>query len=92
MGLKRFHVKVSGRVQGVFFRSCSWEEAQKLCLTGWVRNEPDFTVEAEIQGDEPDVNRMLAWLHRGSPGSDVKAVVVNQQEVIAEDREFKIKY
>ncbi|MCK5226908.1 MAG: acylphosphatase, partial [Desulfobulbaceae bacterium] len=50
MEKKRYHVVVEGRVQGVFFRACTQEEALRLNLTGWVRNRPEGTVEALIEG------------------------------------------
>jgi len=90
MAIKRIHVRVSGRVQGVFFRACTQEEAQNLCLSGWVRNLPDGSVEAEIQGDELDLQRMIAWLHQGSPHSVVTDVTVTQKETIETSHGFDI--
>ena len=91
MTIKRVHVRVSGRVQGVFFRACTQEEAKKLCLSGWVRNS-DTCVETEIQGDESDLRCMLAWLHRGSPGAAVQEVDVRQMEPMGGEKGFEIKY
>jgi acylphosphatase len=54
-GKKRAHVIVEGRVQGVFFRAYTSDEAKKLGLTGWVRNRPDGTVEALVEGDADSV-------------------------------------
>ena len=68
------HAVVSGRVQGVGFRWSARAEAQRLGVSGWVRNLPDGTVEAEVEGDEGSVAGMLAWLHRGPPGSHVTGV------------------
>ena len=92
MALKRINVKVLGRVQGVFFRACTHEQAQKLCLSGWVRNMPDGSVETEFQGDEHEVERMVAWLHKGSPHSMVNEVVVEHRELIDQERGFKVRY
>lgn len=50
MTTTRVHVLVSGRVQGVWFRSSTRDEAARRGLTGWVRNLPDGRVEAEVQG------------------------------------------
>jgi len=65
------HVIVEGRVQGVGFRWATHYEAGRLGLAGWVRNRPDETVEALIQGEPPVVARMVDWLRRGPPGSRV---------------------
>ena len=90
MAVKRLHVRVSGRVQGVFFRVCTQEEAQKLCLSGWVRNMPDGSVEAEIQGDELELDRMVAWFQQGSPMSVVNDVVVTPKDVTAINSRFDV--
>src|SRR6188508_790772 len=59
------HVRVTGRVQGVFFRAWTAEQARILRVCGWVRNAPDGSVEAHLQGDKWAVQRMIELLHRG---------------------------
>ena len=61
----RKHVIVHGTVQGVGFRYWTRAEAQRLGVTGWVRNRLDGTVEAELEGPETDVGTMIDWLRRG---------------------------
>lgn len=68
------HVLVSGRVQGVAFRWNAREAARELGVAGWVRNLADGRVEAWIEGDEPALERMLAWLAHGPPASRVDGV------------------
>ena len=68
------HVSVTGRVQGVFFRAWSRDEAAKLGVTGWVRNCPDGRVDLHIEGDSGAVEQMTQRLHRGSPGAKVDDV------------------
>jgi len=68
---------VRGRVQGVGFRQSMCTAADRIGVTGWVRNLRDGTVEAIVQGAPDDVARMLAWAHRGPPGAHVAAVDVS---------------
>lgn len=76
----RSHVWISGRVQGVFFRDSTREQAQRLGITGWVRNLPDGRVEALFEGDEAAVAALVRWCHQGPPGADVERVE-EQREV-----------
>jgi acylphosphatase len=69
-------VRVSGRVQGVAFRWEAQHAAQKLGVTGWVRNEPDGSVLAHVEGEPDAVNDMVAWLRAGPPASRVTDVAV----------------
>lgn len=92
MARQRIHVLVTGRVQGVFFRSCTQKEATRLKLTGWVRNRPDGSVEAVVEGEAEAVDLMRAWFHKGSPMSMVGRVQVNEEEVLGDNRSFEIHY
>ena len=92
MALKRIHVIVEGRVQGVFFRAYTKEEADKLKLTGWVRNQSAGSVEALVEGEAEAVDRMIAWFHAGSPMSQVTIVRVTEEEIVNEHQDFSIHY
>ena len=72
--MRRRHVLITGRVQGVWFRDSMRREAQRLAVSGWVRNLPDGRVEAVLEGDDDGVERLTAWCHRGPPGARVTAV------------------
>jgi acylphosphatase len=72
----RYRVKVSGRVQGVWFRESCRREAVAAGVTGWVRNNPDGTVEALLQGEPAAVDRLRRWMRRGPP----RAVVTHVDE------------
>ncbi|RJQ04507.1 MAG: acylphosphatase [Bacillota bacterium] len=72
----RARVNVQGLVQGVYFRVHARNKARRLGLTGWVRNVPDGSVEAVLEGNEPSVRAMLEWCHRGSPRAKVTNVTV----------------
>lgn len=59
------HVKISGRVQGVGFRHFTRQNAQDLGITGWVRNERNGDVEAVLEGDKENVQKMIERLRSG---------------------------
>lgn len=66
--------KITGRVQGVFFRATTKDHADALGINGWVRNCPDGSVEVFAEGTQQQLNRFEAWLHRGPPAARVEAV------------------
>lgn len=78
----RRHVRVTGRVQGVFFRDTCRREAARAGVAGWVRNLPDGTVEAVFEGPAPGVHAMVEWCRSGPPRASVAGV-----QVIPEDPE-----
>ena len=69
-------VRVSGRVQGVAFRWEAQRAAEKLGVTGWVRNEPDGSVTAHVEGEPDAVDDMVGWLRSGPPAARVSNVAV----------------
>ncbi len=75
----RRHVHVSGRVQGVFFRDFTRQQAQALGLTGWVRNLDDGRVEAVFEGEPASVTTMLNKLRDGSPQARVEQIAVREE-------------
>ena len=66
------HVRVTGRVQGVFFRAWTQQQAQALCVSGWVRNCPDGRVEAHVEGEATAVDQMVERLRSGPPAAQVQ--------------------
>ena len=76
----RARVVIRGRVQGVFFRVETRERARSLGLAGWVRNNPDRTVEAVFQGDRDRIDSMLTWCRRGPSAAYVENVEVEWTE------------
>lgn len=64
-------LSVHGRVQGVFYRNWTVNTARQLGLAGWVRNCPDGTVAAHLEGEEPVVRRMIELMHSGPPNARV---------------------
>ena len=75
------HVRVTGRVQGVFFRAWTSDEARALGITGWVRNCSDGTVEARLEGEPENLDRLIGLLHEGPPGARVERVEVEDTDV-----------
>jgi acylphosphatase len=72
----RVHVFVSGKVQGVFFRSSTKDKADELGLSGWVKNLQDGRVEAVFEGEEGMVEKMVEWCRRGPEYARVATVEV----------------
>jgi acylphosphatase len=85
------NVRVTGMVQGVFFRAWTREEAQRLGVTGWVRNCPDGAVEAHVEGEEGAVERMIGLLREGPPHARVDKLRVDDAEPEVLDR-FEVRY
>ena len=87
----RRRILVRGRVQGVWFRGSMQDEAQRLGVAGWVRNRADGAVEAEVEGEEPAVDALVAWSHHGPRGARVADVEVETVEPRGERGGFEIR-
>ena len=74
-------VVVSGLVQGVFFRASASDQALQLGVAGWVRNEPNGSVRAHVEGPPAAVAAMLDWCSHGPRRADVRGVDVTETEV-----------
>lgn len=88
--MKRVHVLVSGRVQGVCFRAFTRDEAQDMGLVGWVRNLPDGRVEVLAEGPQPALERLVAWCRLGPPAARVTGVEVQWGDATGEFRDFRV--
>ena len=75
----RKRVVVHGRVQGVWFRASTQEEARLARVSGWVSNRPDGSVEAVFEGSRDAVERMLRYVQRGPRGARVEHVEVHEE-------------
>ena len=83
-GVQKKHVFVTGRVQGVWFRAWTEQQAKELVLNGWVRNREDGRVEVVIAGLPPAISSMLKRLHQGPPAAKVEGVEVSDwKEAVA---------
>jgi acylphosphatase len=89
--MRRVHVLVSGRVQGVFYRGATHARMRALALSGWVRNLPDGRVEAVVEGDDARVAQAIAFFWKGPPHAVVENVEVVDEPVTGERGEFQIR-
>lgn len=71
---ERAHVRISGQVQGVFFRDSTRQKAEELGLAGWVKNLPDGRVEAVFEGPSERVREMVRWCEEGPQNASVEDV------------------
>jgi acylphosphatase len=78
--MKTQHLHIQGRVQGVWFRESMRCEAERLGVTGWVRNAPDGSVEAVVQGPDTAVDTLIFWAHTGPPQARVARIVVTDAQ------------
>ena len=74
MAIKHFNIRVTGRVQGVFFRASARSHAEALEVLGFARNESDGSVYIEAEGEEENLNQFIRWCHRGPDRAEVTKV------------------
>ena len=89
---ERIEAIVSGRVQGVSFRSFTVSKASELGLKGYVKNLPDRTVEVVAEGSKEKINELISWLRKGPLLSKINEVKISCSEVLNEFSDFRIKY
>lgn len=92
MSKARAHVIISGKVQGVYFRVETREQALALRVAGWVRNRPDGTVEGIFEGDREKVEKLIHWCRQGPPKAEVSGVQTEWEEYLGDFTGFKISY
>jgi acylphosphatase len=88
---KAVSVSVTGRVQGVAFRWYAVQEAERLGVTGWIRNEPDESVAGHFEGPDDAVDALVDWCHRGPSYASVRHVAVTEARPTGA-AEFAIRY
>lgn len=88
----RIHAFVSGRVQHVFFRANTKSIAQRLGLTGWVRNLSDGRVEVVAEGEEKNIDKLVDYLHKGPIIARVDEVDVKKGKYTGEFSGFEVRY
>lgn len=84
--------RITGRVQGVFFRAWTQKTAEEMGLRGTVRNLPDGSVEAHVSGPAAVITSFEARLWEGSPASRVDNVIVSESDVVLPPNSFQVLY
>jgi len=87
----RLHLRIRGRVQGVWFREATRIEAQRLGVRGWVKNCADGSVEAVLEGEAASVRELEKWCHAGPPSARVLEVQASEEPPAAE-KTFQVKH
>ena len=77
--MKRVIIRVSGKVQGVFYRASAKEEADRLGIRGVVKNEPDGSVLIHAEGDDVVLNEFIAWCKKGPRQANVLSATVEDK-------------
>jgi len=90
--MKRIHIIISGNVQGVFFRHNTNVVANKLGLTGFVRNLPNGNVEVIAEGDEEKLKELIEFCKEGPENCHVENTKIDYEEPKHEYETFSIKY
>jgi acylphosphatase len=88
---RRARLRITGQVQGVFYRASASEQARHLGLTGWVRNAGDGAVLLEAQGPVERVEALVAWCWQGPPAARVDDVEVSWIEPHEHDHGFVVR-
>jgi acylphosphatase len=89
--MTRVHLVIHGRVQGVYYRASTQEVAQRLSLSGWVRNRSDGTVELVAEGPSDRVQELVEWCNHGPTLARVERIERFATEPIGLDGGFHVR-
>ena len=84
--MKAIHLRITGRVQGVFFRSTTKEKADELGITGWVKNCADGSVEVFAQGEDEKLKKFEEWCKHGPASAQVDSI---SKKILNEEMDTK---
>ena len=84
--------RITGKVQGVWFRAYARDNALSLNIEGWVKNDPDGSVFGEAAGSEKNIEQFIYVLRKGSPSSRVEDVLFEENPEIGQFPEFEIRF
>ena len=88
--MKHVFIRVSGKVQGVFFRASTQEKAEELQIKGTVRNNADGSVSIEAEGDEQSLSQFIKWCEKGPKFAHVDRCEV-QEKALQHFKTFSIE-
>ena len=89
---KKVHLKIRGKVQGVWYRASTQKKAEELNIKGWVKNDIDGGVSVVAEGEENFLKELIKWCHQGPPGAIVEEVEEKWDEYSGEFSTFEIRY
>jgi acylphosphatase len=87
---KCYHIRIYGKVQGVWYRASTQRKANELGLTGFVQNKADGTVYAEAEGTSEALDALVAWCKEGPPFAKVTKVEFEESELVNFDK-FEVR-
>lgn len=90
--MRRVHLLVYGRVQGIFFRHNTKKMADRLNLKGWVKNNPNNTLEIVAEGDDEAIDTLINWCRKGPIGAKVEKVEIKENDFKNEFNNFTVIY
>lgn len=88
----RAHIYIQGRVQGVFYRSWTRDNAIDLGLTGWARNLEDGRVDVVAEGEKGELNKLIELIKKGPPLAEVGHLDIIWEKATGEFEGFEIRY
>jgi acylphosphatase len=87
----RVRILIEGRLQGANFRFNAQKEASRLNLVGFIRNLADGRIEIEAQGEQDQVDKILAWCQEEPHGSQIKSILFRYDDPINRYSEFNVR-
>lgn len=89
--MKRCCIYITGRVQGVFFRTFTKEHADAFGLAGFVKNLDDGRVEVVVEGNEDTIEKLIEKIKEGPPRAKIDDVSVTWEEALGNFKGFDVK-
>lgn len=89
--MRAVRIKITGDVQGVFYRHNAKKTADSLKILGWTKNEHDGSVTVVAQGEEDSITRMIEWSREGSPMATVSDVKIENIDTDESLKGFEIR-